>query len=166
MRSIILGFLLSIIASVNAQTIDFNYTDGTTSSYNLNDIRKITFDVDVMNLHLWDGTIYSWDVNTVGQYEYNEGTVGVLEELNELQLTIFPNPAEDLLNLNFHNTNQGKMIMELYDIAGNMVLRRDFIELGSGLNQQSIDVSEIKSGIYNCRLIFENSSITRKIIKQ
>ena len=74
MRSIILGFLLSIIASVNAQTIDFNYTDGTTSSYNLNDIRKITFDVDIMNLHLWDGTIYSWDVNTIGQYEYNEGT--------------------------------------------------------------------------------------------
>ena len=166
MRSIILGFLLSIIASVNAQTIDFNYTNGTTSSYNLNDIQKITFDVDVMNLHLWDGTIYAWDVNTIGQYEYNEGTVGLLEELNELHLKIFPNPTEDLLNLNFHYRNQGKMIMELYDIAGNLVLYRDFVELSSGLNQQSINVSEIKSGIYNCRLIFENSSITRKIIKQ
>ena len=166
MKHIVLGILLSTIASVNAQTIDFNYTDGTTSSYNLIDVRKITFDVDVMNLHLWDGTVYSWDVNTIGQYEHNEGTLGVLQTLNDLKIKIFPNPTEDLLNLNFHYPKQGKLIMELYDIAGNLVLNRDFIELDSGLNQQSIDVSEIKSGIYNCRLIFENYSITKKIIKQ
>ncbi len=43
----------------HAQSIYFNYTDGTNAAYNLADIRKITFDVDLMQLHMNDGSIYS-----------------------------------------------------------------------------------------------------------
>jgi len=60
--------LMLFTTELNAQSIHFNYTDGTNASYNLEDVRKITFDADVMNLHLWDGSVYSWNVSTIGYY--------------------------------------------------------------------------------------------------
>ncbi len=48
----------------HAQSIYFNYTDGSNAAYNLADIRKITFDVDLMQLHMNDGSIFSRNVST------------------------------------------------------------------------------------------------------
>ena len=68
----LLGMALLFSVGLQAQSIHFNYTDGTNNSYSLVDVRKITFDADLMKLHLWDGTVYAWNVSTIGDYQYNE----------------------------------------------------------------------------------------------
>ena len=73
--------LVLLTVSSQAQSIYFNYTNGTNASYLLEDVRKITFDNDVMNLHFLDGTLYAWNVSTIGYYQYEESALGVEEVL-------------------------------------------------------------------------------------
>ena len=83
-----------------AQSIHFNYTDGTNAAYNLVDIRKVTFDADVMNLHLLDGSVYAWNVSTIGYYQYDESSVSALNLLNNAnawEVNVYPNPTSDYL---------------------------------------------------------------------
>ena len=47
------------------QKIHFNYTDSTQASYYLKDIRKTTFDGDLM-----DYILYVWNESTFRHYEY------------------------------------------------------------------------------------------------
>ncbi len=52
---LVLTLLFNI--ELRAQSVHFNYGNGTNASYNLSDLRKITFDADLMNMHLFDGTV-------------------------------------------------------------------------------------------------------------
>ena len=76
-----------------AQSIYFNYTNGTTASYALADVRKITFDGDVMSLHFVDGSLYSWNVSTIGYYQYDESLVNAqewLDQANAWEVSVYP----------------------------------------------------------------------------
>ena len=76
----LLFLLLGVISiSSKAQSIYFNYTDGTNVAYNLIDVRKITFVSDEMNLQLMDGSIFSWNVSSIGHYQYDENSIGIDE---------------------------------------------------------------------------------------
>ena len=70
---VFLLFLLLGLASISskAQSIYFNYSNGTNAAYNLTDVRKITFVADEMNLQLFDGSVYSWNVSSIGHYQYD-----------------------------------------------------------------------------------------------
>ena len=69
MKKLLLLSFIGIVGIGNAQSIHFNFIDGTNTSYNLEDLRKITFDADVMNLHMLDGSLYAWNVSTIGHYQ-------------------------------------------------------------------------------------------------
>ena len=89
-----LSFLIS--AMVTAQSIHFDYIDGTTAAYNLEDLRKITFDADVMNLHMLDGSLYAWNVSTIGNNQYDATPLNVedwIHTANAMEVVVFPSPA-------------------------------------------------------------------------
>jgi hypothetical protein len=67
-----------------------------------------------------------------------------VNEIAELQSSIYPNPAEDVLNIELtENTNQ--LLVEIYDITGKKIKNMDF----SGVKQRiSINVSDLNSGMY------------------
>ena len=98
------------ILFASAQSLYFNFTNGTSSSYDLIDIEKITFDDDLMKLHLLDGSLFSWNVSSIGHYEYDENNVGnvdeLLNEINSFNLNIYPNPVGDFLNISYHKLAQ------------------------------------------------------------
>jgi hypothetical protein len=61
-------------ALAQAQIVYFHFTDGTTQTYAVEDIRKLTFVGDEQVLWLNDGTQYTWNVSTIGQYEFQEAS--------------------------------------------------------------------------------------------
>ena len=100
----LLGAAMLMGTTSFAQSIHFNYTDGTNASYNLEDVRKITFDADVMNLHLLDGSVYAWNVSTIGHYEYDETSLNLNEWIsaaNAWEVSVYPNPTSTDLQLGF-----------------------------------------------------------------
>lgn len=61
--------------------------------------------------------------------------------------TIFPNPAQNELNVDFVLSNKKSVEVRLYDITGKLVLSNVF-EGNEGLNKNVIDLSALNKGIY------------------
>ena len=151
-----------------AQSIHFNYTDGTNASYNLEDVRKITFDIDVMNLHLLDGSVYAWNVSTIGYYQYDETSLNLQEWLNNAnarEVTIFPNPTSSTLTVRFNLPLSDEVSIELYDIQEKLILTKSLGKKETGEHQEVLGLSNVSEGSYLCRLSGQKNTITKQLIK-
>jgi hypothetical protein len=145
-----------------------NKTNGQTIKY-----PKISKLVDNVGL-LTEGLI--WDEPDCGVFDvsqylfscYNSPTFRVpanvtcaptvsTNELIQSQIAIFPNPANNELTINFPSELQLKS-GELMNYLGQK-MRFNTLE-----NNQKIDVSNWPNGAYFLRLLFDNQSVTKKIL--
>jgi len=76
-------------------------------------------------------------------------------ELLNTSTKLYPNPVENILNISSKNTVEK---IEVYNIQGQLI--------NTFVNQKSINLNSITSGIYLIRLYSNNNMITKKIIKQ
>lgn len=166
---LILSLALFCASFSQAQSIYFNYTDGSNAAYNLADIRKITFDVDLMQLHMNDGSIFSRNVSTIDNYQYSESIVNtenLLRDLNDWKLQLFPNPTADALNLRYYLPKDDKINISIFDLQGKLILEKVAGEKLSGENQDILDLRQIAAGTYICRISGKSNSISKQIIKK
>jgi len=132
-------FCLAILLGsfeLGAQSIFFNYTDGSASAYALQDVRRIDFSGEMMNLHLNDGTIYSWNIGTVGYYEYETDTPLKIEDwlgkANDRQVKIFPNPANGEQTVALVLPKDEQLMLQVLDATGKVAMERDLGRLHKG----------------------------------
>lgn len=154
---------------LEAQSIYFNFSNGTNASYNLLDVSKITFSSDVMNLQLHDGTIYTWNVSTIEHYEYDVNPVNIeplLNEVNSWDLQLFPNPTSDEIKLKYNLPKDDVIIISIYDLTGKVLLEKIPEKKYRGENQDILHLSQLAPGTYICRIIGEFNSISKQIIKR
>jgi hypothetical protein len=164
----LLGIAMLFTVGLRAQSIHFNYTDGTNASYNLEDVRKITFDADLMNLHLLDGSVYGWNVSTIGVYQYNESSLNVQEWLstaNAWEVVIFPNPTSTNLNVRYNLPKEDELTITLFDMQGNLIFKKNLGKQVSGKHQETLDLNSISQGTYVCRISGQQNTITKTVIK-
>ena len=165
-----LGIFMLQILFVSSQSLYFNFTNGTSSSYDLIDIEKITFDDDLMKLHLLDGSLFSWNVSSIGHYEYDENNVGnvdeLLNEINSFNLNIYPNPVGDFLNISYHLAKEEAIELELYDFATRLLIKKNIGAQTMGDHQEQISIGDLPTGSYLLKMNGLEWSITKKIIKK
>jgi coenzyme F420-reducing hydrogenase beta subunit len=58
--------------SIHAQSIHFQNSDGTKTSYNLEDVRKVTMENNKVQVHMKDGNLYERDMAALQNYRYDE----------------------------------------------------------------------------------------------
>jgi hypothetical protein len=169
MKKLLLLLFIGIVGMGAAQSIHFNYIDGTNEAYNLEDLRKITFDADVMNLHMLDGSLYAWNVSTIGHYQYDESSLNVQDWLNDAnawEVAIYPNPTSTTLNVRFTIPKEDEVSIGLYDMQGKQVLLKDLGNKSFGSHQEILDLTDMPNGNYVCRILGTHNSITKQVIKQ
>jgi len=89
--------------------------------------------------------------------EYSEDCSLGIEEFLETQVSLFPNPAKNILNIG--NTSDSVVIaIKIYDVLGRLVLNQN-----NKFNQ--IDVSHLVSGILFVQIDTDEGRIIKKIIK-
>ena len=89
----------------------------------------------------------------------NNFPTGVKELNNENEISVYPNPAKDVLNIDFGDANEKRRI-EIYDAVGELVLRESLITQKSSLN-----IHHLSSGIYfYCILVNGIKVNTNKIV--
>ena len=121
--------LLTTALAAQGQNVHFNFTDGTQQSYALQDVRKATFTDDVMNLHLTDGTIYSWNVSTIGHYQFDELVTGTGTQTAVLApMRVYPNPTTGSLSVEYALEADAPVSLEVRDMQGRTVRH---MELGT-----------------------------------
>jgi len=80
-----------------------------------------------------------------------------LQEINTLQVTVFPNPVQNLLNVSMAMQNSGFEV-HVIDIYGRTALRKNLTS-----NQEALDLSHLEAGtyIFIVRSGFKNMYVTK-----
>lgn len=92
----------------------------------------------------------------------NDETLGIKENIEKLDLAVYPNPSNGILYLNSPkpvNTYQVKVL----DLMGKCVLIEELFQIG---NTAILDVSQLNNGIYFLSVSSESGVFTEKIVIQ
>jgi hypothetical protein len=84
----------------------------------------------------------------------------VKEQNNQMDYLLSPNPTNGQLNIEFNKATTNISI-EIIDALGKKLIQQNF----KVLNQTTIDVSSLSSGIYFLKLTSEGNNSTKKFIK-
>ena len=91
--------------------------------------------------------------------------VGIKEEQTTIALSVFPNPANNEVNIIIpQNTNN--VVAEIIDLQGKLILIKNLNQNSQIVNQHQIDVSSIAKGTYFLNLSTSKSKQTLKISVQ
>src|SRR5690554_199044 len=93
----------------------------------------------------------------IDNLSWNCSTIGV-EDFTLNGLSIHPNPVDNVLHIQFKDSKETQV--DIFDILGKKVFTRTLQQ------SQSIQLDNLKSGIYIMKLTQGNTSITKKLIKQ
>ncbi len=86
-----------------------------------------------------------------------------MEDLNSIDLILFPNPASETIILNMNNVVSESVKVEIYDVLGKLSKKQ------MGLlnnNKISIDISDLSRGIYIAKVYSENTISVKRFIKE
>lgn len=83
---------------------------------------------------------------------------------NIKSLTLYPNPAEAIINIEFILKEDDFVGYKLFDIAGKTLLRSDLKYYASGSQNKQINLTNFASGIYYCKIFTKASSKTAKFV--
>jgi len=79
-----------------------------------------------------------------------------------VNVTIFPNPASDIINIKFEEPVDGEIVMSMIDSQGKFV-KHEMIE--STMIEKQINLQDLPAGIYYLRLIKGKLVNVYKVVK-
>ncbi len=95
--------------------------------------------------------------------EFTEGNVNVEKVNSSTDLLLFPNPAQDFLNLNFIGDENSLAKVTMMDLMGKVIEVKS-INAVDGLNSVEMSTSHLENGIYILRLTQNDESYIRKFV--
>ena len=128
-------------------------------TYNVTDIRKMTYEGNMLVVYLTDNTIYSVDVTELVMSSNSDDVTSdlVIKSLNDLDLYIYPNPATDMVFVAGNVAANEKVQLTLYNPSGQLI---------TSSTQPSLSVSNIPRGSYLLHIKINSSLITKPLILQ
>ncbi len=144
--------------STGATSYSWDFGDFTNSSatapahaYAVNGTYTVV--LTAINGNCTDTTIFLVDV-----------TVGLNELASSSNLTIFPNPANETVNVSFDQNTNDPIQIELIDATGRVIAQNQSIEMGT--NHLTFNVTNLSSGFYTVRLTHSNGTENQKLMIQ
>lgn len=161
---LILPFLTCVGVMTHAQSIKIISDTNVESKFELNDVRSISFQDDVINFNFINGDINSFTLAEIQKIFFDDLT----NDLNVSEIAnftkIFPNPVQDVLNINVSGDNSNWPInIVVRAIDGKLIY-------SSQLNEQTgtfqVNTSNWPNGIYLLLLDNGANKQIEKIIKK
>ncbi len=84
-----------------------------------------------------------------------------IDETNQANWQIFPNPVENTLNISINNYSSIIKDISIFDFSGRKIMHIN----NNKTNTISIDVADLNNGVYFVEIIGENKIITSKFVK-
>jgi len=86
----------------------------------------------------------------------------ITEEEELTDVTIYPNPATDYIQLSVSDKLTNKEVT-IYDLAGNLVLKT---KINTSANESILDINRLPKGIYILNFKSDQKNVTKKLIKK
>jgi hypothetical protein len=135
---------------------------GVQTSFILSGLRKLTFPSGSMTVNKTDGSMSSYALNTICFLTFSDlfNVVSPIVTSGRNNLTLYPNPVIDHLQMGYETFEEGNVQVEIIDFQG-QILFRQTISCQVGTNQATISVAQLKRGLYLFRL--QNGDIVETI---
>jgi len=115
-------------------------------------------------------------VDSLGNIIYKTGgtgfTINVLNpntiSINEhvaTEFKLYPNPANDIIKIDFNTNTNGSLTLEILDINGRTIVSKNE-NTQDGNNNIIMDISALESGIYFIKINLDGETYYEKILKQ
>jgi hypothetical protein len=88
-----------------------------------------------------------------------------LDNIERNQLSVYPNPTTEIINVEFTANKSEKVKCIIYNEVGNQV-ESYFENVKTGSNKLTFDVNTLKTGVYFVSLQLEKETITKQFIKK
>ena len=89
-------------------------------------------------------------------------TLGAENYLLDRKITLYPNPATDMLNIKVGSSNSLPKTYKIYNMLGQIVLQQSVGELSDLI----VNISSLRKGVYFIKIAADNSSISLPFIKR
>lgn len=146
-----LGSITASVASANGTiTYVWNHSASATSS-------------SATGLTAGSYTVYA--IDALGCVDSVQATVGNVTGINDesiSQFNINPNPVIDVLNIKFNSTSNTAFV-KVVSITGQIVYSE--VMNSNGSFKKSIDMTNLRSGVYFVQILSDNSIITKKVVR-
>jgi len=160
-------FYNPVIASTNTQAtqnfMNVKTTSGTQTSYELSNIRKLTFpSTGNMTIKTTSGT-EDYALENVCYLRFASVGTGIDNTTSSISnLYLYPNPVVDVVNIQLSLTGSQVATVELLSIEGLILYKAQ-------VNSESIfqiNVSQFQHGVYFCRVNHAGNIETTKFLKK
>jgi PKD repeat protein len=155
----------------DANTYYFNLPvdDGYTVEWKFDDETSV-FGKDISYIFTQGGT-HTVDINVwngSGDMIYNQTIIiSVVTDIKDntwSKLRVYPLPAGDILNIEFESAAGFETVVRFYSVSGQFIYEKE-AGIVSGINHLSLDISDLKSGIYLLTLETPQGILRHKINK-
>ena len=92
------------------------------------------------------------------------GSVGIQEYEGAFAMGVYPNPANDVLNVNYNLKEESNLTMNILSVDGALVRTEDRGNAASGNGTFQVNTSDLAPGIYFVQLMTGTGSTTKKIV--
>lgn len=162
---ILVLLLIPGFSQVKAQVMNITGFGGNQVSYELVDIRKLTFSSEQMIIDLSGQEPVSIVLDDIQVIKFNDlsSSINIIRPDEIGKTSLFPNPVVNQLNLRLELDKHSRIMLSIQTIDGRIV-REESIEAQSGTNEWQIDLSELNAGMYFCRISTMTQSKTVKFL--
>ncbi len=94
------------------------------------------------------------------------GGVGIAENNAADAFVTFPNPANNSLTMNYTFNSSEKVKLALYNSLGQQIMIVADMITPAGFFTTTVDISNLASGVYSCKLETETTVITKQVVIQ
>lgn len=111
-----------------------------------------------------DGMI-SGDGAMATSLTFTEGLILSTEDVGQLlDVSVFPNPAQEILNVKINSRASGSADLKISDVAGKTIHAEQF-DILQGENVKQVDIGDLNNGMYFISLSSDSETITETIVK-
>jgi hypothetical protein len=107
------------------------------------------------------------NASDIGAFEYNPESLGLPDHAKQVnaRLEIFPNPVKTFLSIQYLNSSDSDVFLDIYDINGIHIMHSQKDSMDNCSQIFKIDVKNYKPGIYIFTIRSARYSVTGRFIK-
>jgi hypothetical protein len=99
----------------------------------------------------------------VDTFELSSTSTSIDNSYLDLKFSIYPNPANNILTLDYTSKNNDKSVLSITNIVGEKI--KEFqINTVSGINTLNLNLEGINNGVYFINFINNSSKSTKKFV--
>ena len=123
-------------------------------------------EVNGMHLGIYNWVFRSGATNACGRASIDvTSNCGPTTSINEVlgsEISVYPNPATDVVNINLGSINANNSTIELYSAVGQLIMSQNIRSVSGNVTQ--FDSAELDGGLYFIKVLAEGKTYTTSVV--